>query len=87
MKVGACGIACETCGLYTKGICEGCKKTEENVEFLKSIDSNCPVLECAVKKDIEVCSRDCSQFPCDKYTGWPLADQWLEMFEERSENN
>lgn len=35
MKVGACGIACETCGLYTKGICEGCEHSQGHVEFLK----------------------------------------------------
>ena len=49
MRVGACGICCETCGLFTKEICPGCEKTEENVEFLKGINANCPVLECAVE--------------------------------------
>lgn len=84
-KVGACGICCSTCGLYTQGICEGCIKTEKQVKRLQEMDANCPVLECAVNKGIEVCSRDCSQFPCDNFQDWPLAQSWLEMFEERSE--
>jgi len=24
MQVGVCGICCDTCGLKTKGICQGC---------------------------------------------------------------
>ncbi|MFB6088446.1 MAG: DUF3795 domain-containing protein [Candidatus Aenigmatarchaeota archaeon] len=86
MLVGSCGIACETCGLYTRGICEGCEHSQEQVEFLKSIDANCPVLECAVSKDIEVCSRDCNQFPCETFERWPFANDWLEMFRERLKN-
>jgi len=40
MRIGACGIACEVCGLYVNGICEGCdagtgKSTPELVEKLR----------------------------------------------------
>ena len=83
IKIGACGICCESCGLYTKGICPGCNKTEEGVKFLKSINANCPVLECAVRNKIDVCSRDCKKFPCDKFKDWPLAKEWIEMYKER----
>jgi hypothetical protein len=83
MKVGACGICCETCGLYTKKICTGCEKTQKQVGFLKNINANCSVLECAVKNKIDVCSKDCNKFPCKKFKNWPLADEWLEMFEGR----
>ncbi|MFB6076164.1 MAG: DUF3795 domain-containing protein [Candidatus Aenigmatarchaeota archaeon] len=86
MKIGACGIACEACGLYTRDICEGCEHSQEQVEFLKSIDANCPVLECAVSKNMLVCSRDCDEFPCDKFEEWPLSDNWLEMFRKRLKN-
>jgi len=83
MKVGACGICCETCGLYTRKICTGCEKTQKHVEFLKSINANCPVLECAVKNKVDVCSKDCNKFPCEKFEGWPLVRDWLEMFKKR----
>lgn len=82
-KVGACGIGCSSCGLYVKGICPGCEKTKEAVDFLKSIKADCPVLECAVKKKVDVCSRDCQEFPCSKFEDWPLAKEWLEMYKAR----
>jgi len=83
MKVGACGICCESCGLYVRKICTGCEKTPKQVAFLKSINANCPVLECAVENKIDVCSRDCNKFPCEKFKGWPFADDWLDMFKNR----
>lgn len=83
MKVSACGICCETCGLLTRKICSGCEKTQKQVDFLKSINASCPILECAVNNKIDVCSRDCSKFPCEKFKGWPLAKEWLEMFKAR----
>ena len=82
-KVGSCGICCETCGLFVKKICPGCEKTQKHVDFLKNINANCPMLECAVKNKIDVCSRDCKKFPCNKFKGWPLTDGWLKMFKER----
>jgi len=85
MKVGPCGISCETCGLYTEGLCEGCELSKERVKMLKEIGKNCPMLECAVERDIEVCSRDCGEFPCEKFEGWPLSQSWLEMYKSRSE--
>jgi len=86
IKVGACGICCESCGLYVKGVCTGCNKTKEGVEFLKSINANCPVLECAVGNKKDVCSKDCDKFPCDKFQDWPLAKEWLEMYRSRLKN-
>ena len=84
MKIGACGICCETCGLYVKKICQGCQKTPKHIEFLKSISANCPVLECAVKNKIDVCSKDCNKFPCKNFKNWPLSKGWLEMFKSRN---
>ncbi|UZE94010.1 MAG: hypothetical protein IB618_00320 [Candidatus Pacearchaeota archaeon] len=83
MKVGACGICCETCGLFVKGICKGCDKTKEHIEFLKSIKANCPILGCAVSNKTDVCSKDCDKFPCEKFEGWPLSKEWLEMYKSR----
>ncbi|PIP23488.1 MAG: hypothetical protein COX90_01675 [Candidatus Nealsonbacteria bacterium CG_4_10_14_0_2_um_filter_38_17] len=83
MKIGSCGICCETCGLYTRRICSGCDKTKEGVEFLKSINANCPMLECAVMNKVDICSRDCERFPCDKFKYWPLSEAWIEMYKRR----
>jgi len=84
VKIGACGICCSTCGLYIKKICTGCNKTKKSVEFLKSIGANCPVLECAVNNKINICSKDCKKFPCKKFNGWPLVDEWLQMYKTRT---
>jgi hypothetical protein len=87
IKIGACGICCSSCGLFIKGICPGCDKTKEGVEFLKSINANCPVLECAVEKKMSVCSKDCEKFPCDKFKDWPLSKEWLKMYKTRLKND
>ena len=87
IKIGACGICCASCGLYVKGICPGCNKIEEGVRFLKSINANCPVLECAVENKIDVCSKDCDKFPCEKFKDWPLSKEWLEMYKSRLRAN
>lgn len=83
VKIGACGICCSSCGLYVKKICSGCEKTQKAVNFLKSINASCPILECAVVKKVAACSKDCSMFPCKKFTGWPYADEWLAMYKNR----
>ncbi len=83
IKIGACGICCTACGLYDKGICPGCNKTDEGINFLKGIGANCPVLECAVQNKKDVCSKDCERFPCDKFKDWPLVEGWLMMYKER----
>lgn len=94
MKIGACGIACEVCGLYDQDICEGCgsgteEHSKERVEMLRKIGVLCPVLECAVKNDIVYCSKDCKEFPCSKYKKdpFPYGHVYLEMYESRKSSN
>ncbi|MFH1455398.1 MAG: DUF3795 domain-containing protein [archaeon] len=82
--VGCCGICCTTCGLHTKGICKGCTKTQEVVDALNKEGIGCPILECCVKKKIDVCSRDCNLFPCKNFEGWPLHEEWLNMYKNRN---
>ncbi|OGF24882.1 hypothetical protein A2331_03395 [Candidatus Falkowbacteria bacterium RIFOXYB2_FULL_34_18] len=82
--VGCCGISCFACGLYVKNKCEGCTKTQEAVDSLNKEGIGCSVLECAVKKEVDVCSRDCQDFPCDKFEGWPLSQEWLDMYKSRN---
>ena len=89
MQVGACGICCDTCGLKTKGICQGCvagndRAAAKKVEFLKSINALCLVFDCAVKKKIAFCSRDCSDFPCKIFEGeFPYSKTYLAMYKNR----
>jgi hypothetical protein len=33
--------------------------------------------------EIDICSRDCGKFPCDRFEEWPLAKEWLEMYKAR----
>ena len=87
IKIGACGICCSSCGLYVREICTGCNKSKEGVEFLKKINANCPVLECAVENKVDVCSRDCEKFPCDQFQNWPLSEEWIKMYKERLNNS
>jgi len=82
--VGCCGICCTTCGLHTKGICQGCTKTQEAVDSLNKEGIGCPILECCVKRNIDVCSRDCDLFPCKNFEGWPLHEEWLNMYKNRN---
>jgi len=78
MLTGACGISCDPgCGLYSKKICKGC-----NREFVDLVP--CPILKCAVDKDIEFCSRDCEKFPCDIFQQqYPYSEAYIRMFESR----
>lgn len=62
-RIGACGVACNVCRLYTYGVCEGCQagsiSTPEQVSR-----SACPILRCAAAKGVPFCSRDCLEYPC-----------------------
>ena len=68
-----CGIACEICGFLEKGIClvgDGCvagtnAKAPEKLEKFKATTGHpCLILECAIKNDVDYCSR-CDKFPCE----------------------
>lgn len=89
---GACGIACEVCGLHEKGMCPGCApgtdpRAPEFVEILKGLGISCPVLECTIKNKVDHCFR-CEKFPCDvhyqaemPYTK-KLLDAWKEFLKK-----
>lgn len=71
MKIGACGIACEVCGLFAKGVCVGCVAGDDEGASLvldtqkKQFGLACPVLECALSGKVGHCLEDCDVFPCD----------------------
>ncbi len=83
LNLGACGICCESCGLYNHGVCSGCQKTQKHVDFLKSIGSNCEVLECAVKNKVNVCPKDCHKFPCGNFDEGPFSKAWIEKYKKK----
>jgi len=34
MRIGACGITCELCGLFTEGVCGGCTSGNDEKALL-----------------------------------------------------
>ena len=99
MPLAACGISCDVCGLYVKGICSTCfAGTDERVqrkldEQMQAINMHCPILACAFEKKVAYCIKDCADFPCENFrTGWeswmgpgpcPYSDSFLDMFPRR----
>lgn len=79
MRVGACGICCEVCGLYTTGVCPGCGSGKE-VPPAVAEQIPCPIIKCAVAKNIGYCLKDCTEFPCDTLKeGYPYSEGYLQM--------
>ncbi len=48
----------------------------------------CLVLDCAVRRGIAFCMRDCESFPCEKHYEWcfPYEREYLEMHKKRMKN-
>lgn len=79
----ACGIDCETCELKVE--CGGCpsgtdpRAKDRLDELTRLIGFLCPVLRCAMQKNIDYCLR-CDEFPCSihyKYN-YPYSDLFLD---------
>ena len=99
MPVGACGVSCDVCGLYVKGICRPCAAgTDEGAKEkldgqMQRMGMHCPILACAVERKISYCLRDCSDFPCSKFESgfestqgpgpYPYSSSYLNMFRRR----
>lgn len=89
MKIGACGIACEVCGYFVKGMCEGCvagddEDAPKTLEIQKTkLGFSCPVLDCAFNRKIGYCLKDCDKFPCEVlYKGLPYSKGFLDIFKD-----
>jgi hypothetical protein len=91
MSTGACGIDCDVCGLRVRAVCstcgagtseEGRKKMEAQIRIL---GAPCPILECACMSGVAYCPRDCTRFPCERFsTGpYPYSEGFLKMQERR----
>ncbi len=63
--IGPCGFYCGSCLAYAKGICLGCRyQADKNAR--EGDDNFCPLLNCAEKKDVKMCSK-CDRFPCMRH--------------------
>lgn len=83
---GACGINCLTCKLGVSGACTPCgpgtgeQAVKKLGAQLSSFGGYCPVLKCAVDRNIGFCMRDCDKFPCTHFKqGYPYGQGYLDM--------
>ncbi len=85
MKIGACGIACEVCGYFTKGMCEGCvagndEGASKKLDIQKKkLGFSCPVLECAFTARWVIASKTVRSSPVMSSTEDSLIvrDSWI----------
>lgn len=99
MPVAACGVSCDVCGLYVKGICGTCvagtdERAHKKLDVqMKNIKMHCPILACAVERQVSYCLKDCEGFPCSKFESgfetlmgpgpFPYSTGFLTMFKRR----
>lgn len=84
---GACGINCMVCGLFRQGKCSPCAggtETEAHDKLaaqLSLLGGVCPILQCAVNRQIAYCSSYCDIYPCRHFMEgpYPLSQGYLEM--------
>ncbi len=53
IMVSYCGVVCEYCPAYRKGLCPGCDQHADECEYIK----------CALDRNVENCLL-CDEFPC-----------------------
>lgn len=91
MATGACGIDCTVCGLHVRGQCSSCgagtsdaAKEKLDAQYTK-FGLGCSILECAMGRKLDYCSRDCEDFPCSLYKRgpYPYSEGYLTMQEHR----
>jgi hypothetical protein len=91
MSTAACGINCEVCRLYVKGVCSECGPgtSPEAIRKIRAqeriLGQPCPILACAQLNQIAYCLRDCSSFPCENFSQgpYPFSQSFLQMQERR----
>ncbi len=62
--LGPCGFYCGSCLAYHKGKCLGCRYQADK-RHKEGAKNWCPLLNCAEKKGVKMCS-ECPSFPCMK---------------------
>lgn len=91
MATGACGIDCGVCGLRVEGKCSTCgpgtseEASRKVAAQARLLGSPCPILECARRRKLGHCMRDCSEFPCSLFHKgpYPYSSAFLVMQERR----
>ena len=99
MAVAACGVSCDVCGLYVRGICGTCVAgTDERAQKkldaqMQAIKMHCPILACAMDRNVGYCLKDCEEFPCTRFESgfesllgagpYPYSNSFLNMFKIR----
>jgi hypothetical protein len=91
MTTGACGIDCTVCLLHVRGVCSTCGAgtshagREKLAAQRRLFNAACPILECAVEREIDHCLRDCEEFPCERFARgpYPFSQGYLDMHTRR----
>jgi len=91
MATGACGINCSICRLNLLGICGSCgpggseQGASKRAEMERIFATSCPILACAMERNVEYCLRDCEEFPCRQFKEglYPFSEGYLAMQERR----
>ncbi|MBE3587696.1 MAG: DUF3795 domain-containing protein, partial [Thermoanaerobacteraceae bacterium] len=78
-------------GLYHRGKCSSCGpgnsiEARAKIAFQEELGFRCPVLACAIAREIDYCSRDCPAFPCSRFEQgpYPLSHNFIRMYRRRS---
>jgi hypothetical protein len=87
--IAACGIDCRKCLMKAREICEGCgpgdsEWAQNRLKMLEERGRVCPVLECAVRRGIAHCDRDCKSYPCRIHREiFPYSQEYVDLVRER----
>ncbi len=86
---GACGLNCAACLLSVRGACTPCgagtsdRAQDKLAAQQRLLGAECAILACAAAKNVAHCPRDCTQFPCDRFEGYPFSQGFLAMQDRR----
>ncbi len=86
---GACGVNCAACLLSVRGACTPCgagtsdRAQDKLAAQLRLLGAECAILACAASKNVAHCPRDCTEFPCDRFEGYPFSHCFLDMQRRR----
>ncbi len=91
MATGACGINCSVCRLNLLGVCGSCgsgrsvEGARKKADMERILGAPCPILACAIEREVEYCPRDCGEFPCSRFKEslYPYSEGYLAMQERR----
>ena len=91
MATGACGINCEKCKLYRRGVCSSCGggTSEQGMHKIATqkelLGVPCSILACANMNQIGHCLAECELFPCENFQNgpYPFSKGFLDMQKRR----